>query len=353
MSRNQQSSGVTGEVVAPSRRDDRSGLLDIRALSSIIDARAGGGASASSVALPSFGASWALQDVSTAVPEPRAREHARAVPGTGPNTVVVGPDHRPLYVMIAALSVAVASLGAYVLMRPPPSVVVERTAAVVGGAGVDGEAPEDDADAEAKAAAEAEAKAKADAEAEAARAAADAPADPSAEAKTDAASEAVAVRGRVPRSGKPSHSIPKTTPKVDPKPTPKDASTISVECVIDPSKCDRKGKAKPRVDEGSNDPSPTDSKALPSAPSSTQIRDAMAPVKPSAKACAARHGGKAGDKVRVKLSVSGSTGKVTSALALDDYAGTPLGKCVADALGKAELPKFAKPTAGIVYAVTL
>lgn len=351
MSRNQQSSGATGEVVAPSRRDDRSGLLDIRALSSIIDAKVTGGASASSVALPSFGASWALHDVSTAVPEPRVRENARVVPGTGPNTVVVGPDHRPLYVMIAALSVAVASLGAYVLMRPAPSVVVERTAAVVGGAEVDDEAAEDDAEAEAKAEAEAEAKAKAEAEAEAARAAA--AADPSAEAKTDAASEAVAVRGRVPRSGKPSHSIPKATPKVDPKPTPKDASAISVECVIDPSKCDGKGKTKPRIDEDSNDPSPTDSKALPSAPSSTQIRDAMAPVKPSAKACAARHGGKAGDKVRVKLSVSGSTGKVTSAQALDDHAGTALGKCVADALSKASLPKFAKPTAGIVYAVTL
>ena len=346
MSRNQQSSGATGEVGAPSRRDDRSGLLDIRALSSIVEAqRSGGGPSASSVAMPSFGTGWALQSVSTAVPELRVRENARAVPGTGPNTVV-GPDHRPLYVMIAALSVAVASLGAYVLMRPPPTVVVERTAAAaVGSEVVEGEGAEGDA--EAKSDVEAEAKAKAEAEAEAkadaALAAADAAAEPPSDAKPDATA-----RARVHRTPRTSDS-PKTPPTVDPK--PKVGGAISVECVIDPSKCDGKGKTKPIVDEGNDEPA--DSKALPPAPSSTQIRDAMAPVKPSAKACAARHGGKAGDKVRVKLSVSGSTGKVTSALALDDYAGTPLGKCVADALAKAELPKFSKPTAGIVYAVTL
>lgn len=338
MSRNQQSSGATGEVVVPSRRDDRSGLLDIRALSSIIDAKATGGASASSVALPSFGASWALQDVSTAVPEPRVRENARVVPGTGPNTLV-GPDHRPLYVMIAALSVAVASLGAYVLLRPPPSVVVERVAAAaveseaVGGEGAEGDAEEE---------------AKPEVEAKTAVEAALPTEDAKAEAPVDTKADAI-VRARVHRAPR-TNDAPKNPPKLDPK--PKDAGVISVECVIDPSKCDKSGKPKARTndDQGGD---PADSKALPSAPSSTQIRDAMAPVKPSAKACAARHGGKAGDKVRVKLSVSGSTGKVTSAQALDDHAGTALGKCVADALGKAELPKFGKPTAGIVYAVTL
>lgn len=298
--------------------------------------RSGGGSGASSVALPTFGTPWALQEVKAAPPEPRASAPAR--------TVVVGPDHRPLYVMIAALSVAVASLGAYVLMRPTPTVVVERTAVVAGVAEGEGEAEEAaKAEAEAKAKAEADAKAKADALLAA-------PSADAADAKAEDGAEPE-VRARVNRPHKPDSSKPI---KADPKPEPKDAGVVSVECVIDPSKCDRKGKPKPvdtSNDDGGGDGEP--SKTLPSAPSSTQIRDAMAPVKPQAKACAARHGGKAGDKVRIKLSVSGSTGKVLSAQALDDHAGTSLGKCVADALGKAELPKFGKPQAGIVYAVTL
>jgi len=342
MSRNHHSSGGTGGVVASSRRDDRSGLLDIHALSSIIDAQRRGGASASSVALPTFGTPWALQEVKPAAPEPRIGASAR--------TVVVGPDHRPLYVMIAALSVAVASLGAYVLMRPTPTLVVER-AAVVAGAEVDGEGAEGDAAAKAEAEAEAKAKAEAEAEAEAAKLAAEAPADPSAEVKTDASSEVEAVRSRVPRPSRPG-TPPKPTPKTDPKPTPKDNGVISVECVIDPSKCGN-GKTKPRVDEGDGDGDPSSSKVLPAAPSSSQIREAMAVVKPQAKACGPRHGGTPGEKVRVKLSVVGSTGKVTSAQALDDHAGTALGKCVADALSKAELPKFGKPQAGVMYAITL
>lgn len=339
MSRNQQSSGATGGVATPSRRDDRSGLLDIRALSSMVEAqRGGGGPSASSVALPSFGTPWALQDVSTAVPTPRVRERARAVPGTGPNTVVVGPDHRPLYVMIAALGVAVASLGAYVIMRPVPTVVVERHATVmVGEAG----AAVDDAglpsSAEPAVASPSEAEPEADPE----------PAlepDPRAGIKPDASA-----RARVHRDPRPTDAA-KSPAKPDPK--PKDTGVISVECVIDPSKCDKGGKPRPiKTDDSGREPA--DAKALPPAPTSTQIRDAMAPVKPQAKACGPKHGGKSGEKVRIKLSVSGSTGKVLSVQALDDHAGTALGKCVADALGKAELPKFGKPQAGVMYAITL
>ena len=339
MSRHLQSTGGTGGVVVPLRRDDRSGLLDIHALSSVIDAQRRGAApaSASSVALPAFGTPWALQEVKPTAPEPRASAPARAV--------VVGPDHRPLYVMIAALSVAVASLGAYVLTRPTPTLVVERQA-VVAAAEVEGEG-DAEAEAEAKAKAEAEAKAKAEA-----KLAAEASADPSAEAEADASSEATDIRARgsrPSRPGNPGKTPPKTDPKAAPKATPKD-EVISVECVINPSSCD-KGKAKPQTVERDGDPS--SSQALPPSPSSSQIRDAMAAVKPQAKACGPRHGGKEGEKVRVKLSVTGSTGKVTSAQALDDHAGTALGRCVADALSKAELPKFGKPQAGVMYAITL
>jgi hypothetical protein len=212
----------------------------------------------------------------------------------------------------------------------------------------EGEA-EEAAKAEAEAAAKAEAEAEAKAKADALLAAADPPTD-AVDAKAEAGPERVE-RGRRPTKPGDSSKAVKVDPKVDPK--PKDGGPISVECVIDPSKCDRKGKPKPPVDTGDGEPDGEPSKALASAPSTAQIRAAMTPVKPQAKACAPRHGGKAGDTVRVKLSVSGPTGKVLSAQALDDHAGTSLGKCVADALGKAELPKFGKPQAGIVYAVKL
>jgi hypothetical protein len=336
MPRNQPSSGGTGEVVVPLRRDDRSGLLDIHALSSIIDSQRRGGATAASVALPTFGTPWALQEVKPVVPEPRASAPAR--------TVVVGPDHRPLYVMIAALSVAVASLGAYVLMRPTPTVVVERAAVVAGPELVEGEGAEGDAEAEAKAKAEAEAKAKAEAALLAAAT------EPSAEAEAPEATEPTSARARVPRTTRP--GTPKTTPKTGPEPVPKDGGAISVQCVLEPEKCG-KGKTKPDPGPVESNDEPSSSKPLPAAPSSSQIRDAMAVVKPQAKACGPRHGGTAGEKVRVKLSVTGSTGKITSAQALEDHAGTALGKCVADALSKAELPKFGKPQAGVMYAITL
>jgi hypothetical protein len=308
--------------VAFSRRDDRSGLLDIHALSSVIDAQRRGATSAGSVALPSFGTPWALQEVRPPVPAVLAEPVKPAV--------MVGPDHRPLYVMIAALSVAVASLGAYVLMRPVPTVTIERT---VMAAPLEPEAVA--APLEREAEREPEAAATPTPEAEAAP-------------EPEAALEAAVERPKPARPTRPSSSATTSKPKPTPKAEPKDAGVIPVECVIDPSRCSKRGKPKPREAE---DVAPA--KEWPTAPSQSQIRDAMAVVKPQAKACRGRHGGKAGEKVRVKLSIVGSTGRVTSAQALDDHAGTAIGRCVADALSKAELPRFSKPQTGVVYTVTL
>jgi outer membrane biosynthesis protein TonB len=328
MPRQHQSSGGTGGVGAPSRHDDRSGLLDIHALSSMIDAQRCGGASASSVAMPTFGAPWGLHEVQPAAPLARLTTPAARV--------VAAADHRPLYVMIAALSLAVASLGAFVLMRPAPTVVVERAAVA--------------AVAEPEAASAGEAAAEAEPEREAAVAAASA-GEPTPEAAPEPAPEVEAVRSRSPRVTRPS-PIAKPGPTPTPKAAPKAEGVIPVECVIDPSKCD-KGKPQPRNLGGDEGRDASSTKALPDAPSAIDIRDAMASVKPQAKACGSRHGGRAGEKVRVKLSVLGATGKVTAAQAEGEHAGTPLGRCVADALAKATLPKFAKPQAGVMYAVTL
>lgn len=331
MPRQQHSPGGTGEVVASPRHDDRSGLLDIHALSSIIDAQRRGGASASSVAMPTFGTPWALQDMRPAAPP--ARPVAPAA------RVVAAPDHRPLYVMIAALSLAVASLGAYVLMRPTPTVVVERTAAAAVG-GLEA-APERQAAASER-----------EAEPEREREAAPEPVEADAEVAPAAKPEPDAARSRT-RVTRPS---PSPKPGPTPKVVPKDEGVLPVECIIDPKSCD-KGKPQPRkqdpADEGDASSRESSTKGLPATPSSSQIRDAMASVKPQAKACGSRHGGSAGEKVRVKLSASGATGKITAAQAEGDHAGTALGRCVADALAKATLPKFSKPQAGIVYAVTL
>src|SRR5690606_9550252 len=158
-------------------------------------------------------------------------------------------------------------------------------------------------------------------------------------------------RSRTPRSR--AKTEPKAEPKVEPKTKsakkePKDGGVLPVECVIDPSKCST-GKRKG----GSDAAALGSTKGLPASPSSSQIRSAMAKVKPQAKACRGRHGGRDGEKVRVKLSVEGATGRVTSAKPLEDHARTALGRCVADALAKAGLPRFSKPQVGVVYAITL
>lgn len=315
--------GGTGEV-ATSRRDERSGLLDIRALSSIVDAQRRAqvsSASASSVALPTFTSGWGLRDVSAPPPAP-----ARTAP-----TVRAVTDQRPLYAMIVALSTAVAGLAAYVVLRPTPprEVVIDRVAVAV--------------------------PAEAAPEPEPARAEPEPEPEPPVAAVTPPEEESAEPEGSEPetRSKRPRATRSPRTPKPQPKPQPvakppKGDGVIPVECVIDPSKCTKSGRRKdPIATDG------TSTKGLPVTPSQSQIRSAMNAVKPQAKACRSRHGGGAGDKVRVKLSVEGSTGRITSAKPLDDHAGTALGRCVADALGKATLPRFSKPQVGVVYAVTL
>lgn len=322
MPRNQRPFGGTSEVATPSRRDERSGLLDIRTLSSIVESQQRARvshASASSLALPTFSSSWGLQDVSVPAPAP-SRPAA-------PKAAVA--DQRPLYMMVLVLSAAVASLGAFVALRPSPTVVVERTVAPMSAAAVTPEEPEESAEPEP--------------EPEAPVAVA-APLDEGPEEAEAAEPEAKTKR---PRGTRPRNHKPRPTPPTETKPV-KQGGAIPIECVIDPSKCSRTGKKKTGDDGGE-----TSTKGLPASPSSSQIRSAMSEVKPQAKACRSSNGGKSGEKVRVKLSVKGSTGKITSANALDDHAGTALGRCVANALGKATLPRFSKPQVGVVYAVTL
>jgi hypothetical protein len=121
--------------------------------------------------------------------------------------------------------------------------------------------------------------------------------------------------------------------------------------MLDPKAC---GKGKSSSSSSSSKPATGSSDPnLPDKLSTTDIRDGIAPVKAAAKACAAKHGAKRGEKVKIKLSISGATGTVTAAHAEAPHTGTPLGNCVAAALKRAKFKRFKKPSLGAVYPVSM
>ncbi|MCH9686495.1 MAG: hypothetical protein K0V04_33995 [Deltaproteobacteria bacterium] len=327
--------GGKGGVAVSPHRNDRSGLIDIRALSSVIDAQrtAVPTASASSVALPSFNSPWAYQDTRRPAATPAAMA---AVPARAP--APLSTDNRPLYAMIIGLSVAVASLGVYILFHEPPRVVMKAAATPAPRVTTEAEPPPPSRGEGAATLVAAAVPAPADepalAEAKEAPAAAEAP---TVEA-TRKPGRTRSPRGRTPK--------PRPTP-TKPRRESKGDGTVPIECVLHP-------ESKQCGGGGTKTPTPDDpSKPLPASPSAAATRAAMAKVKSNAKKCGPRHGASSGDKVKVKLSVVGKTGVVDSANAIDAYAGTALGRCVAAALSKAKLPRFSKPRAGIVYSVRM
>lgn len=93
--------------------------------------------------------------------------------------------------------------------------------------------------------------------------------------------------------------------------------------------------------------------SLPKTLSSAEVRKGIEPVKAAAAACGAEHGAEPGTRVKVKLSVAGKTGRVTSASALHPWREEPLGICVAKALSKARFGRFRKERLGVVYPITV
>lgn len=106
---------------------------------------------------------------------------------------------------------------------------------------------------------------------------------------------------------------------------------VSVDCILAPEGC--KGM----------DPD------LPATLSSADIRRGMAPIKSKVRACGEAHDAPARAKVKVKLAVSGKTGRVLSVSAMAPWAGKPLGACVEAVVRKATFPKFRKERLGVVY----
>lgn len=121
-------------------------------------------------------------------------------------------------------------------------------------------------------------------------------------------------------------------PERPPKPKPKERSP-GVECILDPSKCRK------------FDPD------LPEKLTSSDIKDAVAPHKGPAKACGVKYGAAPGEKITVKISILGRTGRVTSASAVGHHAATPLGKCVAAEIAKAKFRRFQKKSLGVQYPI--
>ncbi len=117
---------------------------------------------------------------------------------------------------------------------------------------------------------------------------------------------------------------------------------VDADCRLDPNACGGSSSGS-RPAGGGNHPS------LPEKLSTTDIRDGIAPVKAAAKACGEKHGAEPGEKVKIKLSIAGATGTVTSARAEPPHTGTPLGICVEAALKRAKFKRFQKASLGAVY----
>lgn len=292
-------------------------------------------ASASSLALPSFGGTWSGGELARPDVPADPRPHPAAAPRAASD-----PTPWPLYAMIAVLSLAVLALGVLVLLRTPAPVV---TAAVVPEV-----APRVDAVAEAP---PAEQPAVSAAAVVPGSAVPEATRDEPADAAVEAPAEVVArTERRRPRRPKNKPTAQGTTPApTGPKPGSKGA--VPVACVIDPASCGR-GTSEPGPT-GNDGTRPKPTGPLPDTPSNAQVRAAMAKVKAKAKACGRRHQLASGTTVRVKLSVVGATGRIKSARAIEEHADRPAGRCVAEALSAAVLPRFAKPQAGIVYGIRM
>ena len=370
-------SGGAARSAAPSRQGPRglatvapssegSGLIDIRALGAMVGSDAApthssGGASSKSVddsTLPSFGGANLGGLASTPLtPQVAAVDHHHMAASQPQRS------NAPLYVLMVLLLLGIVGLGAFVALRKPEQVIVEKTVpgepapSVKGGADdeddkdKDKDKDKDDKDKDEAGAAKDEEGEKDEGEA----AEGEDKAEGGDEKGTDPAGKSPTKKPSSSSSSKPSSSSssskPSTPTTTKPTPAPS-SSSLDVDCILDPNlpKCKGGSSSKPGT------PKPTPAPADPSLPdtlTTSDIKAGVTPMKDAAKSCGAKHGASPGEKVKVKLSIAGATGNVTSAAAEPPHQGTPLGNCVAAALKKAHFKKFKKPSLGAVYPVSM
>jgi predicted Zn finger-like uncharacterized protein len=349
-----------------------SGLIDIRALGAMVNDGGGGGgrtmapsAAADDTALPSFGGAGlgglaAAPLVAHPIEPTGAAAAAMAHPPARSNA--------PLYLMMAVLIVAVVGLGVYIALKPAPEPVVvtqqNPEAPSVKAAGADEEDDEDDKDKDKDEDEDGEDEEGKDEEGEE-EGGEEGEAAEGEGGLAGAGHSGHKSKGRSKGKSKHKSSGGGKDPLADlagsgssskssssPSKSSSGKSDLDVDCILDPKACGKgkspsSGGSKPSSGGGATDPS------LPEKLSTTDIRNGIAPVKGSAKACGSKHGAKPGEKVKVKISISGATGAVTAANAQPPHTGTALGNCVAAALKRAKFKKFKKPSLGAVYPVSM
>ena len=130
-------------------------------------------------------------------------------------------------------------------------------------------------------------------------------------------------------------------------PEPKKEEDISVECLLDPSKCKKGGGG---GGGGGGSKPPPDSN-LPEKLDVSDISAGTSATKAAAKSnCAGK--AKGGEKVKIKLSISGPSGTVLSSTPEDDGGNAALASCVAAELKKSTFKKVQKEQIGTVVTVS-
>ncbi|MCA9634604.1 MAG: hypothetical protein KC420_01030 [Myxococcales bacterium] len=134
--------------------------------------------------------------------------------------------------------------------------------------------------------------------------------------------------------------------KAPPKEEKPKEEDVSVDCLLDPSKCKKGGSSKPSGGSSGGSSAPPAGGSQPAKLSADDIKAGIASAKSSAESkCKSKS--KGGEKVVVKISIEGSSGKVLSATA----DGTPLGDCVASELKNAKFKTFSAPQQGAQVSV--
>lgn len=96
-------------------------------------------------------------------------------------------------------------------------------------------------------------------------------------------------------------------------------------------------------------PAPSTDVALPEQPSRDQVRAALSTVQRATAACGVDQHGLA----MTALTVSGSSGRVTRAVVSGQFAGTPVGSCVARAAREARFPPFRNASFSVSFPFSL
>lgn len=124
-------------------------------------------------------------------------------------------------------------------------------------------------------------------------------------------------------------------------------SDAEVDCLLNPDR--------PGCQKGSTAPKEIEALApkIPDKLSSSQLRTGFNGVKTAAKKCGLQNGVPPGTAVKVHVSIEGATGKVTSVNATGEHAGTPIGKCVEDAVSGAQFEVFKNPSMGVDYPMVM